>query len=623
MRNIIVGTAGHIDHGKTALVRALTGIDTDRLEEERRRGISIDLGFAHLDLDRNTRLGFVDVPGHERFIKNMLAGVGGIDLVLFIIAADESIKPQTREHFEICRLLKIPKGIIALTKSDLVDRDILDLVRLEADEFVQGSFLDGAPIIPVSSTTGEGLPDLRDALAQMAGAVAPKDATRWFRMPIDRAFSMKGFGAVVTGTLVSGSVAAEQEIEIYPIGRRVRARGVQVHGSPVGKAVAGQRTALNLAGIEVHEIARGMVASEPGRFQPAQVVDTVFELLPGAHPLKHGAPVHLHTGSAEIEATARLIETQSAMKPGARAHVRFVLREPVLVLPRDRFIVRMFSPVVTIGGGEVLDISAPERMKRAEAGARLRELDRGSPDGRVALLVREAAYGMSGPQLIARTGLMPTELDGIASRGDFVVIREPQLWLVDRSWTTEKGQALHAAVREFHNLHPLAAGMSREELRSRELPGAPGFVADAVIARVKTLVSQGDLLRLAAHKVAFKDDEAAAVRKIEDAFEAAGLAVPSTTDVLAKSGVEQARARALLQILLKDGKLVKIGDELVFHRAAVTALKDQMQQHRGQRFSVPDFKDWTGISRKYAIPLLEFLDREKVTRREGDARIVI
>ncbi len=239
MRSIIVGTAGHIDHGKTALVRALTGIDTDRLEEEKRRGISIDLGFAHLDLDANTRLGFVDVPGHERFIKNMLAGVGGIDLVLFIIAADESIKPQTREHFDICRLLKIPKGMVVLTKSDLVDSDILELVRLEAEEFVRGSFLEGAPIVPVSSITGQGMGELKQELAKMAAAAPPKDAARWFRMPVDRAFSMKGFGAVVTGTLVSGRVAVDQELEIYPIARRVRVRGVQVHGSPVERAFAG------------------------------------------------------------------------------------------------------------------------------------------------------------------------------------------------------------------------------------------------------------------------------------------------------------------------------------------------------------------------------------------------
>jgi selenocysteine-specific elongation factor len=623
MRNIIVGTAGHIDHGKTALVRALTGVDTDRLEEEKRRGISIDLGFAHLDLDADTRLGFVDVPGHERFIKNMLAGVGGIDLALFIIAADESIKPQTREHFDICRLLKIPKGIIVLTKRDLVDGDILELVRLEVEEFVRGSFLENAPVVAVSSTTGEGLAELKRELAKMAAEIAPKDATRWFRMPVDRAFSMKGFGAVITGTLVSGSVAVDQEIEIYPIGRRVRARGVQVHGAPVERAYAGQRTALNLAGIEVQELARGMTASEPGRFAATRVVDAAFELLPGARPLKHGAPVHFHTGAAEIEAEVRLLEGASAMQPGARAHVRFMLRSPALILPGDRFIVRMFSPVTTIGGGEALDIGAPVRIKRADAITRLRELDGGEPLRRISLLVRESAYGMSESQLISRTGLMPAEINAAATTGNFLLIREPQLWLVDRHWAAEKAKAIHTAVCDFHRQHPLAAGMSREELRSRELPGAPSFVADAVIATIKTLTSQGDVIRLASHRVAFKEDESAALRKIEAAFESAGLEVPATADVLARSGVEAARARALLQILLKQGALIKVGDDLVFHRSAVGALKNRLQQHKGQRFSVPQFKEWTGVSRKYAIPLLEFLDREKVTRREGDQRIVL
>jgi selenocysteine-specific elongation factor len=622
MRNIIVGTAGHIDHGKTALVRALTGIDTDRLEEEKRRGISIDLGFAHLDLDATTRLGFVDVPGHERFIKNMLAGVGGIDLALFIIAADESIKPQTREHFDICRLLKIPKGIIVLTKRDLVDSDILELVRLEVEEFVRGSFLENAPVVAVSSTTGEGLAELKRELAKIAAEIAPKDATRWFRMPVDRAFSMKGFGAVITGTLASGSVAVDQEIEIYPIGRRVRARGVQVHGAPVQCAYAGQRTALNLAGIEVQELARGMTASEPGRFAAARVVDAVFELLPGARPLKHGAPVHFHTGAAEIEAEVRLLDG-AVMKPGTRAYVRFILRCPALILPGDRFIVRMFSPVTTIGGGEALDISAPVRIKRADAITRLRELDSGDALRRISLLVRESAYGMSESQLISRTGLMPAEIDAAAKTGDFLVLREPQLWLVDRRWAAEKAKAIQAAVRDFHQQHPLAPGMSREELRSRELPGAPSFVADAVIATIKTLTSQGDVIRLASHRVAFKEDESAALRKIEAAFESAGLEVPATADVLARSGVEPARARALLQILLKQGALIRVGDDLVFHRSAVSALKNHLQQHKGQRFSVPQFKEWTGVSRKYAIPLLEFLDREKVTRREGDQRIVL
>ncbi len=336
MRHIIVGTAGHIDHGKTSLVKALTGIDTDRLEEEKRRGISIDLGFAHLDLSPELRLGFIDVPGHERFVKNMLAGVAGIDLVLLVIAADESIKPQTREHFDICRLLGIRHGLIALTKSDLADPDLLELARLEAEEFVAGSFLEGAPIVPVSSTTGSGLDHLRAALERAAGAIAGKDATRHPRLPIDRSFSIKGHGAVVTGTLISGAIALHDELELYPVEKRVRVRGLQVHGSAVDRASAGERTAVNLGGLDSSDARRGMVLAPPGRFAATRQVDSVFDLLPGAHPLKHRAPVHFHAGTAEVEAEARLIASLEPMRPGSRAHVRFVLREALLLLPGDR-----------------------------------------------------------------------------------------------------------------------------------------------------------------------------------------------------------------------------------------------------------------------------------------------
>ena len=357
MKHIIVGTAGHIDHGKTALVKALTGIDADRLEEEKRRGITIDLGFAHLQLTPSLRLGFVDVPGHERFIKNMLAGVGGIDLVLFVIAADESIKPQTREHFDICRLLEIPRGVIALTKADLVDDDILGLVRIEVEQLVAGSFLEGAPIVPVSSVTGAGLEELRQALARVAAEAPEKDASGHFRLPIDRVFTVKGFGTVATGTLVSGSVAKEQEVELYPAGRRLRVRGVQVHGTTADRAVAGQRTAVNLADIEPAGLARGDVLSEPGVFRAVKQVDCRLQLLPTAKPLKHRAPVHFHSGTAEIEAQVRLLEGTAPLQPGGAAYVRLLLRDAALLLPADRFIIRMFSPVVTIGGGVVLDVA--------------------------------------------------------------------------------------------------------------------------------------------------------------------------------------------------------------------------------------------------------------------------
>ncbi len=413
MKHIIVGTAGHIDHGKTALVKALTGIDADRLEEEKRRGITIDLGFAHLNLTPNLRLGFVDVPGHERFVKNMLAGVGGIDLVLFVVAADESIKPQTREHFDICRLLGIPRGVVALTKADLVDPEIAGLVRLEVEELVAGSFLESAPIVPVSSVTGEGLDELRRELARVAGEVSAKNASGWFRLPIDRIFSMKGFGTVATGTLVSGSVEKEQEVEVYPPRptgiRRLRVRGVQVHGSKTGHAVAGERTAVNLADIEPSELARGDVLCEPGRFRAVKAVDCRLQLLASAKPLKHRAPVHFHCGTAEIEAEVRLLDGAVRLAPGGSAYARVVLRDPALLLPGDRFIIRMFSPVVTIGGGVVVDLGERRYRKAESAAARLEAIE-SSPAARVALLVKEAPFGMGMADLVARTGLAEKEI---------------------------------------------------------------------------------------------------------------------------------------------------------------------------------------------------------------------
>ena len=420
MKNIIVGTAGHIDHGKTALVKALTGIDADRLEEEKRRGITIDIGFAHLQLTPELRLGFVDVPGHERFIKNMLAGVSGIDLVLFVIAADESIKPQTREHFDICRLLGIPQGVVALTKADLVEPDILGLVRLEVEEFVAGSFLEGAPVVAVSSVTGAGLDHLRRELERAACTVPSKSAAGHFRLPLDRAFTVRGFGTVVTGTLISGTVHKEQEVELYPMGRRLRVRGVQVYGKPAYQAVGGERTALNLADIEPAEVARGMVLAAPGTFRTVTQVDCALELLPSAKPLKNRAPVHFHAGTAEIEAHVRLLDCAAALQPGQRCWARIVLREPALLLPGDRFIIRMFSPVVTIGGGIVLDTGGQRYRKGGRVAERLQTLAEAPEAQRIALLVRESNYGMGTAELVARTGLTERQIATAAADAPLV-----------------------------------------------------------------------------------------------------------------------------------------------------------------------------------------------------------
>jgi len=623
MKHIIIGTAGHIDHGKTALVKALTGIDADRLEEEKRRGITIDLGFAHLQLTSGLRLGFVDVPGHERFVKNMLAGVGGIDLVLFVVAADESVKPQTREHFEICRLLGIPRGIIALTKADLVDAEILDLVRLEMEELVAGSFLEGAPMVGVSSKTGAGLDHLRAELARAAAAVPEKNAAGHLRLPIDRVFSVKGFGTVVTGTLVSGSVAREQEVEVYPTSRRLRVRGVEVHGAKAGRAVAGQRTALNLADIEPAELARGDALSEPGTFHAVTRVDCRLELLASAKPLKHRAPVHFHSGTAEIEAEVRLLDGSTALPPGGAAWVRIVLRKSALLLPGDRFIIRMFSPVVTIGGGMVVDEGTHRYRKDDSAANRLAVLAGSDTAARLALLVREAEFGIDMADLVARTGLLEREITEAAARAPLAAIAQPRPWYVDRAWFQSARDRVVKAVREFHRAQPLLPGIARQDLRTRTLAGAPAFVLDALLAAARELAVEGESVRLRTHTLVLKEDEEQARSAIEQAFEQAGLAVPGVQEVLAKSGVEAGRARTLLEILLREKRLVRIDAELVFHCSALDKLRRMLADRRASRFSVPEFKEWTGISRKYAIPLLEYLDRNHVTRREGDQRLVL
>jgi selenocysteine-specific elongation factor len=616
MKHIIVGTAGHIDHGKTALVKALTGIDADRLQEEKRRGITIDLGFAHLQLTPTLRLGFVDVPGHERFVKNMLAGVGGIDLVLFVIAADESIKPQTREHFDICRLLDIPRGVIALTKADLVDDEILALVRTEVEELVAGSFLEGAPVVPVSSVTGAGLEQLRQALARVAAEAPEKDASGHFRLPIDRVFTVRGFGTVATGTLVSGSVAREQEVELYPAGRRLRVRGVQVHGATAGRAVAGQRTAVNLADIEPAELARGDALSEPGVFRAVTQVDCRLHLLPTAKPLKHRAPVHFHSGTAEIEAQVRLLEGTAPLQPGGTAYVRLVLRDAALLLPADRFIIRMFSPVATIGGGVVLDVGATGKA----APARLDVLASADAADRIALLVRETPFGMGMAGLVARTGLVEAEIAAAAARAPLIAIPQPQPWYVDRAWFHAARARMVETVREFHRENPLQPGIPKPDLRPA---GAPQFLLDALLADAQEVVAEGDTVRLRAHTLVLSEDERQARAAIEGAFQQAGLAAPAVAQVLAKSGVEPARARSLLRILLREKQLVRIHDELVIHHSAIADLRRMLAARKPARFNVGTFKEWTGVSRKYAIPLLEFLDRERITRREGEERLIL
>lgn len=614
MRNVIVGTAGHIDHGKTTLVRALTGVDTDRLAEEKRRGISIDLGFAHLPLSAEVSLGFVDVPGHERFVKNMLAGASGIDLALLVVAATESIKPQTREHFDICRLLGLRSGVVAITKADLVDPDLVELVKMEVAELVAGSFLEGAAIVPVSATTGVGLPELREALAAAAMQVTAKSSSAWFRLPIDRVFTMKGHGTVVTGTLMAGELTLEDEVRVYPEMLTARVRGLQKHGESAKRATAGQRVALNLAGVDKDELRRGQVLGAPV-FEPVTRLDAKLTLLPTAKALKRGAPVHFHAGTAEVEATVAALDARLKLEPGSETLVRIELQEPTLLLPGDRFIVRLFSPVVTIGGGTVIDVSPPRRsaaFATKEARARAFAVDP------VGALMAETPGGLLLSTAIARTGRRAA-----AIRDGRLVVRDAAgMWLVHGPWLAERTAQLLELLQEFHAKNPLQPGWSKEEARARLMPRSPVAVFEHLLAETKAVTVAGDLLRLTTHRMVLQEDESAALEKMERLFIEAGLAVPATAEVLAKSGIDPTRAKTLLQALLRERKLVRISLDLVYHATALEQVQALLKSKAGERFGVGEFKEWTGVSRKYAIPLLEFLDRQRITRREGEQRVV-
>jgi selenocysteine-specific elongation factor len=630
MKSVIVGTAGHIDHGKTALVKALTGIDADRLEEEKRRGITIDIGFAHFELPApngtQLRLGFVDVPGHERFVRNMLAGIGGIDLVLLVIAADEGIMPQTREHFDICRLLAVRRGITVLTKSDMVDAETLEVVRLEVADYLRGSFLDPSrsPMVAVSSLTGAGFGDLKAALARVASEVNAKNSEAVARLPIDRVFTMKGFGTVVTGTLVAGTIRKEDELEVFPSQQRVRVRGVQVHGSPAEAAIAGQRTALNLASLPTEDLARGMTLTAAGAFHSTSRIDAQLSLLPSAKPVKSGTCVHFHAYTSEVIAELRLYGTRQ-LKPGDVAFAQLRFSEPMLIFPGDRFIVRQFSPVITIGGGLVLDASPLARKQRAETVTAFLEIMRDGSFEQIlaARVARRGATGLPLDDITGEMNLRKSEVARLAASSGQV--RCNQTLVAPAAYAKAEVDTLQA-VKNFQDANPLVAGIGKEQLRDRLKLGTDIFYS--VIARLveeKKIEVRGELVHLAGRGVVMKDEESESKKIIEQAFASTGLKVPSLKEVLAGLKVDKVRAQKIVTLLLRDRILIKVSEDLVFHQSALAELRRKVSALKSTvpKIDVGRFKDMTGVSRKYAIPLLEYLDRERVTRRVGDERVIL
>ncbi len=645
MKSVIVGTAGHIDHGKSALVRALTGTDPDRLKEEKARGITIDLGFAHLTID-DLNFSFVDVPGHERFVKNMLAGVGGIDLVVLVVAADESVMPQTREHFDICRLLRVPSGVVALTKADLVDQDTLDLVRLEVAELTAGSLLAGAPVVAVSSRTRQGLDELRSALVQVASTVHRRSTEGPARLPIDRVFSMRGFGTVVTGTLVSGCVRVEQDLLVVPRDRPVKVRGIQVHGEGRSQAVAGQRTAVNLGGVEVDEIQRGQSLIEAGSFPQTRVADAALELLPSAKPLKHGTRVRFHQGTSEILGRIALIGpadhegsgTERQLAPGTSGYARLRLEAPAVLARGDSFIIRAYSPPRTIAGGHILDPTPPRVAIRSESAIqRCRRLDFDPAADRLEADVRAAEVmideagdaGLLSVELASRIGCgrqATTALVGALTTRSIVAVDDV---LVTRAVLDRLKTRVVDALTQHHREQPLSEGLAREEARVRLFRrGRPSVFERAIDDLAATgRIGGRDRLALSTHHVQLSPDAARSREQIERAFRDGSLTPPDQATLVSVTGASAATVDQVVKLLLRQRVLVKI-DTLLFHDDVLQRLKTEVAAMKRASQSqatldVPKFKERFGVTRKFAIPLLEYLDRERVTRRMGDVRLIL
>lgn len=631
MKPIILGTAGHIDHGKTVLIKRLTGIDTDRLKEEKIRGITIELGFASLTLPNGQRLGIVDVPGHEKFVKNMVSGATGIDMVALVIAADEGIMPQTKEHLEICELLRVKRGLVVLSKIDLVEKDWLELVVEEITEFLKGTFMEGSSIVPVSSLTGDGIPQLLSTLEVLCAETKEKGEKGTFRIPIDRVFIMKGFGTVVTGSAISGSISTGDTVMIYPKKIKAKVRGIQVHNKEVKKAVAGSRTAINLQGVEKSDIDRGDILGLPDTLEPTYRVDAFLEYLASApRPLKNRAHVRFHTGTSEIISQVTLLDTDS-LKPDETAYVNFRLDRPTVVLPGDRYVIRFFSPARTMGGGEILN-SFPKRHKRfhKQTLSDLKILKSGSEKERIVLQVKDSGYsGISLNQLYMRINMeietIKAILEELQSEGTVISYNTGQ-FVYGETFRKLK-EAAAKAISSYHQQYPLKAGLSKVELRSKLKMKINDKVFDSFITCLtesKEIIQEKEVLRLKDHVISLTPDQKSIQDRIESTYLSSGLSVPFFKDVVSSLPKGDIAAHRILEHMVESGILIRVKEDLYFHKDIIDKLKADITAFLKEKGEInpSQFKELTHTSRKYAIPLLEYLDSIRLTIRVGDKRML-
>ena len=631
MKHVIIGTAGHVDHGKTLLIKALTGIDTDRLKEEKKRGITIELGFAYLDLPNGEKAGIIDVPGHEKFIRNMLAGAGGIDLALLIIAADDGVMPQTREHLGILSLLGIHEGIIVITKCDLAEPDWIEMVREDIKREVADSFLHEAPIVPVSTYTGGGIEELRQIIFQKAELISAKNTNKPFRIPVDRIFSVDGFGTVITGTLIEGVLREGDEVTVYPSGLKTRVRNLQVHSRDVETAWAGQRAAVNLAGLKRDDINRGDTLAAPDSMANSMMLDVKLQVLRNSgRVLENGSRLHFYYGARDLLCKLILLE-QDALSPGEEGYAQLRFTENVSLKKGDRFVARFYSPLETVGGGVVLDpnpVKHRRKVKRIIEALKVRE--KGSAAENLLQAISDASPTFTPlaeiqKHLLLDNESMRSELQQLAERGDVILLGERHA--IDSGYRDKLSLEVQDLLNKYHIQNPLQTGMRRDELRSRLLPGRDAGVSDKVLevlSRDNIIKLDNQKVSLSSFQVQYGEDEKELIDRVERIFLEKSFSPPSLEELESTMPKDKRKLKKVLEAMLADGRLVAVAPQMYFHRKMIEESSANIAAFIGEhgQITLAEFRDLSGSSRKFSLAILEYFDRHGVTKKVGDIRVL-